>query len=165
MTKYYNKEEIPDQKHFLNETSEQMLEEIQPSLANIVRRAVAISDIEIQVTHGMRTLTQQHEFFRKGISIGNQSPHMYGYAVDLVPIVEGRLSFEPEIFDDVAYCMLFAARDLNTAIRWGGAWHCDNLANFTGVLGDLQIEYIDTMRLGNKRPRIDVQHFELSVAE
>ena len=61
---YYNLETHPDQIHCLNEQSEAYLAEVNPALAEVVRRAVAISDIEIQVIHGKRTATLQEEFFR-----------------------------------------------------------------------------------------------------
>ena len=161
---YYNQEEIPDQKYFLNERSETMLKEVQPGLAEVVRRAVAISDLEIQVIHGKRTLDQQDEFFRKGATRGTQSVHLYGYAVDLMPIVEGRPCMEAEVYDEVAMCMKLAAEDLNTPIRWGGAWHYDNLCLWQGMMEDLQMDYIDGMRRQGKRPSLDLCHFELSIS-
>ena len=63
---YYNPDTHPDQKYFLTEQSEEMLTQIQPELAEVVRRAVAISDIEMQVLHGRRTLKQQDEFLNGG---------------------------------------------------------------------------------------------------
>ena len=99
ITNYYNLETHPDQKHFLNEESERILSEVNPALAEVVRRAVAISDIELQVIHGKRTGAQQEEFFRKGVTQGGSSPHLYGAAVDIVPIIEGRICFEIEVFE------------------------------------------------------------------
>lgn len=162
---YYNQEEIPDQKHFFTESSEAMLDELQPALAKVTRRALAISDIEFQVVHGMRTRTQHNEFWRKGVTIGNQSTHFYGHAVDLMPIIEGRPCVEAEVFDDVAMCMKLAGADLHVPLRWGGAWHCDNICAFEGIIEDLQMFYIDNMRMQDKRPRLDLSHFELTIAE
>ena len=80
---YYNQETHPDQKFFLNEKSEKLLSEVQVNLAEVVKRAVAISDLDIQVNHGKRTLDQQDEFFKKGVALGANSPHLYGYAAIL----------------------------------------------------------------------------------
>ena len=162
---YYDKKNIPDQKHFFTESSEKMLKEINPALAEVAKRALAISDIEFQVTHGKRTRNQHNEFWRKGVTIANTSTHFYGHAVDLMPIIEGRPCVEAEAFDDVAMCMKLAGQDLHTPIRWGGAWHCDNLCAFDGILEDLQMYYIDSMREVGKRPRLDYSHFELTIAE
>ena len=165
MTKYYDKENIPDQKHFLNDSSEKLLEGLNHGLAEVVKRAVAISDIEIQVIDGKRNTRQQNEYFRKGVSQASTSPHLYGYAVDLIALVEGRICLEQEVYDDVANCMRFAGQDLYTPIRWGGAWHCDNLCAYGGLIDDLQYHYIDWCLQQHIRPRLDVHHFELSVAE
>lgn len=165
ITNYYNLETHPDQKHFLNEESERILSEVNPALAEVVRRAVAISDIELQVIHGKRTGAQQEEFFRKGVTQGGSSPHLYGAAVDIVPIIEGRICFEIEVFDEVAMSMKYAAEDLNTPIRWGGAWHCENLATFQGMIEDLQNWYIEQCVEHGTRVHLDLPHFELSVAQ
>jgi len=160
---YYNKETHPDQKYFLTEESEALLEGVQPILAEVVRRAVAISDIEIQVIHGKRTSDDQHEFFRKGVTqSAAHSAHLYGAAVDIVPVVEGRISPEFEVYDEVAMSMKFAAQDLGVGIRWGGAWHCDDLTKYEGLMGDLQNWYIEWCVENGTRLHLDPHHFELA---
>ena len=163
MTKFYNLETHPDQKHFLNEQSEEYLSEVNPALAEVVRRAVAISDIELQVIHGKRNATQQAEFFRKGVTQGAHSPHLYGAAVDIVPVIEGRMCFEIETYDEVAMSMKYAAQDLNTPIRWGGAWRCPNLAAYEGMIEDLQTWYIEQCVDNGTRIHLDLPHFELAI--
>ena len=160
---YYNKETHPDQKHFLNEDSEALLNDVQPKLAEVVRRAAAISDIEIQVIHGKRTTEEQDEFFRKGVTqSGAHSAHLYGAAVDIVPVVEGRISPEFEVYDEVAMCMKYAAEDLEVGIRWGGAWHCDDLTQYHGLLEDLQNWYVQWCAENGTRLHLDPHHFELA---
>ena len=165
MENYYNKETHPDQKYFLTEESEEILAGVAPELAEVVRRAVAISDIEIQVTHGRRTRTQQLELFRKGATQRASSPHMYGQAVDLVAFVEGRPCFEPEVYDEVALNMKFASQDLLTPVRWGGVWSLDNLSSYEGDLGELQCMYMGRCLENGRRPMLDVCHFDLTVSE
>ena len=161
---YYNQETHPDQKFFLSERSEDLLSEVQANLAEVVKRAVAISDLEIQVNHGKRTLEQQDEFFKKGVAPGANSPHLYGYAVDLIAYVGDRACFELEVYDEVANCMRYAGLDLNTPIRWGGAWQCENICTYDGMIEDLQAWYLDHCFQQNMRPQLDIQHFELSLA-
>ena len=62
-------------------------------------------------------------------------------------------------------CMKLAGADLHVPLRWGGAWHCDNICAFEGIIEDLQLYYIDNMRMQDKRPRLDLSHFELTIAE
>lgn len=162
---YYNLKTHPDQIYCLNEKSEEYLAEINPALAEVVRRAVAISDIEIQVNHGKRSLEQQDHLFRKGAAPGNNSSHLYGYAVDLMAYVGDRVCFELEVYDEVANCMKYAGEDLNTPIRWGGAWQCDNICKYDGMVEDLQAWYLDHCFHQNIRPQLDIQHFELSLSE
>ena len=164
MGTYYNKETHPDQIYFLNDKSEKMLSEVQPELAEVVRRAVAISDIDIQVLHGKRTRQQQVEFFKKGVSPKATSTHMYGHAVDLGIFIEDRLCFELELYDELALNMKYASEDLYSPIRWGGAWCLDTITGYQGLISDLQNYYIDMCREQGQRPQLDVQHFELTVA-
>ena len=63
---------------------------------------------------------------------------MYGYAVDLVAFIGDRACFELEVYDEVANCMRYAGQDLNTPIRWGGAWQCNNICAYDGMIEDLQ---------------------------
>ena len=134
---YYNEETHPDQKYFLKEECEKMLDEIHPALAEVIRRAQAISDVQLKVIHGKRTGTQQSEFFRKGVTNGTNSPHLYGTAVDILPVIEGRICPEAEAGDEVATVVKYAAEDLNTPIRWGGAWHINDITKWTGLMEDL----------------------------
>ena len=90
---------------------------------------------------------------------------MYGYAVDLVAFIGDRACFELEVYDEVANCMRYAGQDLNTPIRWGGAWQCNNICAYDGMIEDLQAWYIDHCVQQNIRPQLDYQHFELSLAE
>ncbi len=162
---YYNEETHPDQKYFLSHDCQHMLNDIHPALAEVVRRAQAISDVQIQVIHGKRTQTQQEEFYRKGVTQGAISPHSYGSAVDLLPVIKGRLCPEIEAMDEIAMCMKYASADLNTPIRWGGAWHCQNLSTYEGMVEDLQNWYLQHCVEEGIRPQLDTHHFELSVAE
>lgn len=162
---YYNEETHPDQKYFLSKKSEKFLDQINPAMAEVVRRAQAISDVQLKVIHGKRISKQQTEFFRKGVTQGSNSPHMYGTAVDVLAVIEGRICPEAETLDEVATSMKYAAADLNTPIRWGGAWQITNLANFNGMLEDAQNWYLEDCVKENVRPQLDPWHFELSVDE
>ena len=57
--------------------------------------------------------------------------------------------------------MRYAGLDLNTPIRWGGAWQCENICTYDGMIEDLQAWYLDHCFQQNMRPQLDVQHFEL----
>ena len=162
---YYNQETHPDQMHFLSDECDNKLSEIHPALAEVVRRAQAISDIQLMVIHGKRTKSEQEEFFRKGVTNGANSPHLYGTAVDILPVVKGRISPEAESADEVATAMRYAADDLNTPIRWGGAWHVDDITDYEGLMEDLSTMYLEHAVMEGIRPQLDTHHFELSIAQ
>lgn len=162
---YYNKDTHPDQLYFLSQECENKLSKIHPALAEVVRRAQAISDVQFLVIHGKRTKSEQEEFFRKGITNGANSPHLYGTAVDVLPVIKGRISPEAEVADEIATSMKYAAEDLNTPIRWGGAWHVDDVTVYEGLMEDLSMLYLEHSIMEGIRPQLDTGHFELSIAE
>ena len=129
-----------------------------------MRRAQAIADIQLVVVHGKRTGAEQEEFFRKGVTSGNMSPHLYGTAVDILPMIHGRLSPEAEAADEVATVMRLSASDLNIPIRWGGAWHVNDITEFDGLMEDLSNAYLEHSVLNGIRPQLDTHHFEMSIA-
>ena len=162
---FYNEETHPDQMYFLSDECENKLSKIHPALAEVVRRAQAISDIQMMVIHGKRSKSEQEEFFRKGVTNGANSPHLYGTAVDILPVIKGRISPEAEVADEVATAMRYAADDLNTPIRWGGAWHVDDITEYDGLMEDLSTMYLEHAVMEGIRPQLDTWHFELSIAE
>ena len=48
---FYNEETHPDQMYFLSDECENKLSNIHPGLAEVVRRAQAIADIQLVVIH------------------------------------------------------------------------------------------------------------------
>ena len=63
--------------------------------------------------------------------------------------------------DEIADAMKSAAKDLGIPVRWGAAWHINNIADYDGPLPDAWKEYCDLRRSQGKRPFIDAPHFEL----
>jgi peptidoglycan LD-endopeptidase CwlK len=154
----------PDQIFFLSKESEEKLKGVHPDLAECVRHAIGMSDIQIEVNEGKRSTQMHSELFKKGATQNPaSSTHFYGYAVDLYLKVDDRIIFEAEAYDDLAECMKYAAQRLNLKIRWGGAWHRDNFTDYVGFIEDLTNEYIDLRRDAGSRPILDLQHFELVV--
>jgi peptidoglycan L-alanyl-D-glutamate endopeptidase CwlK len=90
-----------------------------------------------------------------------QSKHIDGLAVDLVAYIGPRVSWELNLYDDIAEAMAQAARDLHIAIRWGGCWHIDNIAKWDGTMEEAMNAYVDLRRSQGRRPFIDGPHFEL----
>jgi hypothetical protein len=152
------------QKFFFNEESEAKLKDVNPQLAEVMRKALAISDIEFQILEGKRTTKEHTKYYEKGITQrSDQSAHLYGYAVDLIIYLDGRPVLEYEPYDDVFDCVKMAAQELGVKIRWGGAPNWHDITTYVGFVEDLANSYVDLRREAGKRPLPDVHHFELAL--
>ena len=90
------------------------------------------------------------------------SKHITGNAVDLMAYVDGRSSWELNLYDDIALAMKYAATELKVKIRWGAAWNVPDLTKWNGTMEGAMNYYIDSKRKVNQRPFIDAPHFELA---
>lgn len=137
------------------------LEGVDEALVAVVKMAIMTSKIDFGVIQGLRTIEQQKELVAKGASQTMKSKHLEGRAVDLMAYINGRGSWELNVYDEVADAMKEAADMLGVKIRWGAAWHIDDIAAYNGTMEEAMNEYIDLRRSQGKRPFIDAPHFEL----
>ena len=145
----------------LSKRSRDNLTGVQPQLVAVVERAIQLTTVDFAVTEGRRTEAKQRELVAKGASQTMNSKHLTGHAVDLVAFLGGRISWELNLYDDIAQAMRAAARELDTPLRWGAAWNVPDLRKWNGTLEAAMNYYIDTRRKEGKRPFIDAPHFEL----
>ena len=133
---------------------------------NIVKIAIKTTKVDFGVTCGLRTKSEQAELVKKGASQTMNSRHLpqestgTSHAVDLVAYISGRVSWELNLYDDIADAIKDAAINEGATIRWGAAWH-KPLNEWDGTAEDLMNEYIDKRRSQGRRPFIDAPHFEL----
>jgi peptidoglycan L-alanyl-D-glutamate endopeptidase CwlK len=146
----------------LSTSSLKKLEGIDPKLAGVVKRAIEITKVDFGVTEGLRTLATQKKYVAAGKSKTLDSKHLTGDAVDLVAYVGSKISWEEELYDDLADAMKQAAKEKGVGVRWGAAWHIPDITKFNGTMEEATIQYIDLRRSQGKRPFIDGPHFELS---
>jgi peptidoglycan L-alanyl-D-glutamate endopeptidase CwlK len=145
----------------LSRRSLDKLEGVDESLVAVVNMAITLTKIDFGVIQGLRTVEQQKELVAKGASQTMKSKHLEGRAVDLMAYINGRGSWELNVYDEVADAMKEAAKALGVKIRWGAAWHIDDIASYEGTMEDAMNEYIDLRRSQGRRPFIDAPHFEL----
>jgi peptidoglycan L-alanyl-D-glutamate endopeptidase CwlK len=139
------------------------LKGVDDRLVAIVNRAIEITETDFGVIEGLRSAARQLEMFNKGASqVKTGGKHTLGEAVDLMAYVDGRGSWELAYYDDIANAVAQAARELDVSIRWGAAWHLDDIRAFEGTMEEAMMEYIDLRRSQGKRPFIDAPHFELT---
>ena len=150
----------------LSTRSLERLNGVNESLVNIVKASIKTTKIDFGVTCGLRTKSEQAELVKKGASQTMNSRHLpqestgTSHAVDLVAYISGRVSWELNLYDDIADAMKDAAIKEGKSIRWGAAWH-KPLNEWDGSAEDLMNQYIDLRRSEGRRPFIDAPHFEL----
>ena len=109
----------------LNARSVNNLQGVRPELVNVVRRAADLYEGEaFVVTEGLRTLERQKELVAQGASRTMKSYHLDGRAVDIYPVLSGRVEVEAPMaeFRRIAAAMKAAALDFGVPLTWGGDW-------------------------------------------
>jgi peptidoglycan L-alanyl-D-glutamate endopeptidase CwlK len=147
----------------LSQRSLDRLEGVDERLVAVVKQAISTTKIDFGVIQGMRTLEMQKELVAKGASQTMKSKHLTGHAVDLMAYISGRGSWELNLYDDIADAMKEAGDTLGVRLRWGAAWHINDLRKWDGTMEDAMNSYIDLRRSQGRRPFIDGPHFELMV--
>jgi peptidoglycan L-alanyl-D-glutamate endopeptidase CwlK len=148
----------------LGHQSEENLVGVHPDLVRIVRLAIQFTTQDFQVHDGLRLLAEQEANIAKGVSWTKHSRHLaqadgYGHAVDLVPVINGDLTWDWHGCYKIAYAMQKAARANAIPLIWGGCW--DRSLN---IMGDPQIEsgdYVTRRQALGLTAKIDGPHFEL----
>jgi peptidoglycan L-alanyl-D-glutamate endopeptidase CwlK len=103
----------------------------------------------------------QKALVAKGASQTMKSKHLDGLAVDLMAYIEGRGSWELNLYDDLADAMKEGAEAAGVSVRWGAAWHIDDIRTWDGTMEEAMNAYVDLRRSQGRRPFIDGPHFEL----
>lgn len=106
----------------LSEKSLRRLDGVQPDLVKVVKRAIEITPVDFVVIEGLRTKERQAYLLDAGKSRTMNSYHLTGHAVDIAPIVDGKVSWDWKHYYPLADAMMQAAKELNVKIEWGGRW-------------------------------------------
>lgn len=145
----------------LSQRSLANLEGVQPALVAVVKRAIVLTKVDFGVIEGLRTEARQRELVDRGASQTMNSRHLTGHAVDLMAYIGDRASWELNLYDDIADAMKQAAIELDTPIKWGGAWSVQDIRRWHGTMAAAMNSYIDERRKQGRRPFLDAAHFEL----
>ena len=92
---------------------------VHPQLAFVVTEAIKISQQDFSVTEGVRTMQRQKQLVAKGASKTYRSYHLNGLAVDLVPYVGGKLSWDEKYFPAIHDAMVTVIKKHNLNIDNG----------------------------------------------
>jgi peptidoglycan L-alanyl-D-glutamate endopeptidase CwlK len=146
----------------LSKRSLERLEGIDDALFAVTRMAIEYTKVDFGVTCGLRTIEEQKELVDAGASQTLNSKHIPGLAVDVVAYIGPRISWELNLYDDIADAFAEAGRELGVSLRWGAAWHINDITEYDGTMEKAMNEYVDLRRSQGKRPFIDAPHFELT---
>lgn len=146
----------------LSKRSLRELEGVKPELVQVVHTAIELTSVDFGVTQGLRTYEEQRQLVAKGASQTMKSKHLTGDAVDVVAYIGSRVSWELNLYDNIADAFKAAAIEHDVKMRWGAAWHIPDIRDWDGTMQDAMMEYIDLRRSQGRRPFIDGPHFELN---
>jgi len=145
----------------LSQRSLSRLEGVDERLVRVVCSAIRLSNIDFGVSEGLRTEERQKELVASGASKTMKSKHLEGRAVDLVGYIGGQVSWEVTTYDDIADAMKMAAQAEGVKLRWGAAWHIDDVCEYKGTMEEAMNDYIDLRRSQGRRPFVDAPHWDL----
>ena len=145
----------------LSQRSLDRLAGVKPQLVAVVKRAIEITTVDFGVTEGLRTIETQRRYVETGKSQTMDSKHLTGDAVDLVAYIDGQVSWELNVYDNIADAVKQAAIEQDVAVRWGAAWNIPDIRKWDGSMEAAMNFYIDERRRQGRRPFIDAPHFEL----
>lgn len=145
----------------LSQRSLDRLVGVNPQLVEVVKLAIELATVDFGVVEGLRTLETQKRYVETGKSQTMNSKHLTGDAVDLVAYIDGQVSWELNVYDNLADAMKTAAAQKGVGLKWGAAWNVPDIRNWQGSMEAAMNHYIDERRKQGKRPFIDAPHFEL----
>ena len=145
----------------LSTRSMSRLEGINPDIIRVVTEAIKLTRVDFGVTCGIRTVEEQEKLVASGASQTMKSKHLEGRAVDLVAYVGSSVTWQLNMYDDIADAMAMASRKLDVPLKWGAAWTIGNIAEWKGSMEEAMNSYVDLRRSEGRRPFIDAPHFEM----
>lgn len=102
------------------------LEGVHEDIVKTVKRAIEIVEVDFTVLEGLRTEMRQETLMALGRSWTMKSRHLTGHAVDLAPVIGGRIPWQDiSQFILVSEAMFKAADELGVILQWGGDWDLD----------------------------------------
>jgi peptidoglycan L-alanyl-D-glutamate endopeptidase CwlK len=98
------------------------LKGVHPDLVKVMKRAIACSTIDFTVLEGLRTLETQKKYFAQGATRTMNSRHLTGHAVDVAPVIDGKVRWDWPLYYKMAEVIKKAAAEEGVPIQWGGDW-------------------------------------------
>lgn len=154
--------------YFLSDRSLRELDGVHADLVATARAAIVATTQDFSVHDGLRTVAEQEEYVRRGVSKTMNSKHLpqgdgWGHAIDLVPWINGQYRWEwPPIYH-IASAVWNVANDLHVRLRWGGVWDRE-FGQLDGTPEGLERavnDYAARRRAAGKTAFLDGPHYEM----
>ena len=143
----------------LDQESLKKLSSVNKRLQLVVKRAAELSEQEFVVLEGLRTPERQKQLYSQGKTQTLKSNHITGNAVDLVPKVNGNISWDWKYFYPIADAMDKAADELKIRLTWGSAWN--GTTEDWDDAKEAQEEYKRVRKAVGKNAFLDGPHWEI----
>lgn len=98
------------------------LQGVHPDLVRVVQKAATMSDLDFTVLEGLRTVERQKQLFAQKATKTMNSRHITGHAVDLAPMIGGKISWDWPLYNRLSKIVKAAAVAEKVSITWGGDW-------------------------------------------
>ena len=145
----------------LSQRSLGRLDGVNNKLHSVVTTAIGLTNVDFGVTCGLRTQKEQEELVARGASQTMNSKHLTGDAVDVVAYIGSRISWELNLYDEIADAFKEASIKEDVPIKWGGAWSVPDLRDWEGTAEEARESYIDLRKSQSRKYFLDCPHFEL----
>lgn len=98
------------------------LQGVHPDLVKVATRALELTPVDFMVLEGRRTKERQKVLFEQGATKTMNSRHLTGHAIDLAPMLGGKVSWDWPLYHKLAPAVKQAAKEVGVPITWGGDW-------------------------------------------
>lgn len=95
------------------------LDSVHPDIRKVFEEVIRRSPIDFIVIEGRRTMERQKELVAKGKSWTFNSYHLFGLAIDIVPYVDGAISWKLKHYTPIIAIVEEVAAEMGIDIRSG----------------------------------------------
>lgn len=102
--------------------SKERMRGVHPDIVAVMNLAIQRTPIDFTVLEGLRSKERQTELVRNGASKTMNSRHLTGHALDVAPMMDGKVSWDWPLYHQIAPVIKECAEELGVDLEWGGDW-------------------------------------------
>jgi peptidoglycan LD-endopeptidase CwlK len=139
-----------------------ILDGVDWALLTCAQRAEALLPFDLRILEGVRSIAEQKRNIKNGASLTLSSRHLDGRAIDIAPIINGKISWHWPHYYQIAAAMRTVAREMKLTLIWGGVW--DRTLNALKMDTDAEVAAYVARRkkiAPKRKVLIDGPHYEL----